>query len=116
MRIDPSATAGTVTVDVSIDAPMPAGARADQSVDGTIEIEKLTNVLHVGRPVNGQAESTVSLFVLTPDGKFAQRKQVKLGKSSVSTIQVLEGLTVGDRIITTDMGEFENATRVKIKN
>jgi HlyD family secretion protein len=115
-RMDPSATAGTVNIDVSIEGPIPAGARADQSVDGTIEIQNLRNVLFVGRPVYGQAESTVGLFVLTPNGDEAIRKTVKLGKASVSTVEVLDGLTVGEKIIITDMTQHDNAQRVRIKN
>lgn len=115
MRIDPSVQNGTVTVEVALDGALPKGARPDLSVDGTIEIERLPDVLHVGRPAYGQGESTVGLFKLDSDGKYATRVPVKLGVSSVTTVQVLSGLKVGDRVITSDMSQWDNVERVKLK-
>ncbi len=115
MRVDPSVQNGTVTVEVALDGALPRGARPDLSVDGTIEIERLSDVLHVGRPAYGQGESTVGLFKLDPDGKYATRVPVKLGVSSVTTVQVLAGLKVGDRVITSDMSQWDNVERVKLK-
>ncbi|HEX6598284.1 MAG TPA: HlyD family efflux transporter periplasmic adaptor subunit [Gemmatimonadaceae bacterium] len=115
MRVDPSVQTGTVTVEVALDGALPKGARPDLSVDGTIEIERLNDVLHVGRPAYGQGESTVGLFKLDADGKYASRVPVKLGVSSVTTVQVLSGLKVGDRVITSDMSQWDNVERVKLK-
>ena len=115
MRIDPSAQNGTVTVEVALEGELPRGARPELSVDGTIEIERLENVLHVGRPAYGQAESTVGLFRLDPDGSHATRVNVKLGRSSVNTIEVVQGLAAGDRVIISDMSQYDNADRVKLK-
>ena len=115
MRVDPSVQNGTVTVEVALDGALPRGARPDLSVDGTIEIERLSDVLHVGRPAYGQGESTVGLFKLDSDGKYATRVPVKLGVSSVTTVQVLAGLKVGDRVITSDMSQWDNVERVKLK-
>ena len=115
MRVDPSVQNGTVTVEVSLDGTLPRGARPDLSVDGTIEIERLPDVLHVGRPAYGQGESTVGLFRLDPDGKYATRVPVKLGRSSVTTIEVVQGLKAGDRVITSDMSQWDNVERVKLK-
>ena len=115
LRVDPSVQNGTVTVEVSLDGPLPRGARPDLSVDGTIEIERLPDVLHVGRPAYGQGESTVGLFKLDAEGKYATRVPVKLGRSSVNTIQVAQGLKVGDRVIISDMSQWDNVARVKIK-
>ena len=114
-RMDPSVVNGTVTVDVSFDEPLPDGARADLSVDGTIELEKLKDVLYVGRPVHGQPESTISLFKITPDGSEANRINVKLGRSSVTTIEVLSGLEVGDKVILSDMSQWDNVDRIRLK-
>ncbi|MBI3279916.1 MAG: efflux RND transporter periplasmic adaptor subunit, partial [Acidobacteria bacterium] len=102
-RIDPAVQNGTVTVDVRLEGELPAGARPDLSVDGTIELERLNDVIYVGRPVFGQQNSTVSLFRIDSSGKEAQRVQVKFGRTSVNTIEVLEGLRVGDRVILSDM-------------
>ena len=114
-RIDPSVVNGTVTVDVAFDEALPNGARADLSVDGTIELENLKDVLYVGRPVHGQADSTISLFKITPDGSGANRVNVKLGKSSVTTIEILSGLQVGDKVILSDMSQWDNVDRIKLK-
>jgi HlyD family secretion protein len=114
-RIDPSVLNGTVTVDVLMDGPLPDGARPDLSVDGTIEIENLKDVLYVGRPVHGSSQSTISLFKLTPDGSEATRVNVKLGRASVNTIEVLQGLQVGDRVILSDMSQWDNYDRIRLK-
>ena len=114
-RIDPSVQNGTVTMDIAIDGPLPDGARPDLSVDGTIEVENLKDVLYVGRPVHGASQSTISLFKLTPDGSEATRVNVKLGRSSVNTIEILQGLQVGDRVILSDMSQWDNYDRVRLK-
>lgn len=114
-RIDPSVQNGTVTVDVAITGPLPEGARADLSVDGTIEIENLNNVLYVGRPVNGQSGSTIGLFKLVSDGSEAERVNVKLGKTSVNTVEVLQGLQVGDKVILSDMSQWDKFDRVRLR-
>ncbi|HET7585338.1 MAG TPA: HlyD family efflux transporter periplasmic adaptor subunit [Gemmatimonadaceae bacterium] len=114
-RMDPASVNGTVGIDVSLDGELPKGARPDLSVDGTIEIERLENVLYVGRPAYGQAESTVGLFKLDPDGKTATRVNVKLGRSSVTTIVVEQGLNVGDRVILSDMSQWDDNDRVRLK-
>jgi len=114
-RIDPSVVNGTVTVDVTIDNPLPPGARADLSVDGTITLENLKDVLYVGRPVHGQSDSTIGLFKITNDGSEAVRVNVKLGRSSVTTIEVLSGLQVGDKVILSDMSQVDNFDRIRLK-
>jgi HlyD family secretion protein len=114
-RIDPSVQNGTVTMDVAIDGPLPDGARPDLSVDGTIEVENLKDVLYVGRPVHGASQSTISLFKLTPDSSEATRVNVKLGRSSVNTVEILQGLQVGDRVILSDMSQWDNYDRVRLK-
>ena len=114
-RMDPSVVNGTVTVDVSFDEPLPLGARADLSVDGTIELENLKDVLYVGKPVHGQTDSTISLFKITSDGSEANRVNVKLGRSSVTTIEVLSGLQVGDKVILSDMSQWDNVDRIRLK-
>ncbi|HEV2705007.1 MAG TPA: efflux RND transporter periplasmic adaptor subunit [Pyrinomonadaceae bacterium] len=115
IRIDPAAEQGTVTVDVALDGPLPQGARPDLSVDGTIELERLDNVLYVGRPAFGQAQSTVGMFRLEEDGKSASRVQVKLGRSSVNTIEILDGLKEGDQVILSDTAAWDNYNRVVLK-
>ena len=116
-RIDPSVQNGTVTVDVSMDKPFPpgSGARADLSVDGTIELENLKDVLYVGRPVNGQSDSTIGLFKIVGDGSEAVRVNVKLGRSSVNTIEIRDGLKVGDKVILSDMSQWDNFDRIRLK-
>jgi HlyD family secretion protein len=113
-RIDPAATGGTVTVDVKLMGELPQGARPDLSVDGTIEVERLADVVYVGRPTIGQPNSTISLFKYEPDGKYADRVQVKLGKASVSTIQILEGLRIGDKVILSDMNAYDQHDRIRV--
>lgn len=113
-RIDPSVQNGTVTVDVSLDGPLPQGARPDLSVDGTIELERLNDVIYVGRPAFGQEQSTVGIFKLDPDGNYATRTQVKLGRSSVNTIEILSGLKPGDRVILSDMTQWDSNDRIRL--
>jgi HlyD family secretion protein len=115
IRIDPSVVNGTVTVDVAIDDPLPLGARPDLSVDGTIELENLKDVLYVGRPVHGQSDSTISLFKVTPDDSDAERVNVKLGRSSVNTVEILQGLQIGDKVILSDMSQWDNVDRIRLK-
>lgn len=114
-RINPSVQNGTVTVDVEISDALPQGARPDLSVDGTIEIENLKDVLYVGRPVHGQSESTIGLFKLVDDGAEAVRVNVKMGRSSVNTIEIIEGLRAGDKVILSDMSSWESFDRVRLK-
>jgi multidrug efflux pump subunit AcrA (membrane-fusion protein) len=114
-RTDPSVQNATVAVEVGLDGALPRGARPDLSVDGTIEIERLPDVLHVARPAYGQGESTVGLFKLDPDGKHATRVSVKLGRTSVNAIQILQGLAVGDRVIISDMSQWDDVERVKLR-
>lgn len=116
IRIDPAARGGTVTVDVALDGTLPAGARPDLTVDGTIEIERLPNVLHVGRPAYGQANSAVQLFRLEPDGRTAMRVRVNFGRGSVSAIEILNGLREGDRIILSDMSQYDGEPQVKLRS
>ena len=115
VRIDPAAQNGTVTVDVTLEGELPRGARPDLSVDGTIEIERLNNVLNVGRPAYGQANSTVALFRVLPGGSEAERVQVQLGRSSVNRIEVLRGLAPGDIVILSDMSRWDAVDRVSIR-
>jgi HlyD family secretion protein len=114
-RIDPNAINGTVAVDVALDGPLPAGARPNLSVDGTIEIERLRNVLYTGRPAYGQPNSTIGMFRISEGGHDAIRVQVHVGRSSVNLIEILGGLRVGDSVVLTDMSQWDNADRVKIK-
>ncbi len=113
-RIDPASSQGTVAVDVALDGPLPQGARPDLSVDGTIELEKLNDVVYVGRPAFGQTQSTVGMFKLEPDGKEAVRVQVKLGRSSVNAIEVLEGLQPGDQVILSDTSQWDAFNRIRL--
>lgn len=113
-RIDPSASGGTVGVDVVMDEALPSGARPDLSVDGTIQLQKLVNVVFVGRPAFGQEDSTVTIFKVQPNGDAVATK-VKLGKASVNTIQVLDGLQPGDQVILSDMSQYDAFDRVQIK-
>jgi multidrug efflux pump subunit AcrA (membrane-fusion protein) len=117
MRIDPGSTQGTVIVEVAIDGELPRGARADMSVDGTIEIERLPNVMYVGRPAYGSPESSVGLFKLSEDGSEANLVTVKLGRSSVNYIEVAPGanLAVGDSVIISDMSNWDSQNRLRIK-
>jgi HlyD family secretion protein len=113
IRIDPAAVNGTVKVDVQLNGEYPKGTRPDLSVDGTIDIERLSNVLYVGRPAYGQAESTVGVFKLDPNGE-ANRIQVKLGRSSVNQIEIVDGLHEGDQVVLSDMSAWDSYTRVRL--
>jgi HlyD family secretion protein len=113
-RIDPSVLNGTVTVDVALKGPLPAAARPDLSVDGTIQLEKLDNVVFVGRPVFGQQDATVQLFKIEPEGKFANKVKVTFGKASVNTIEVKDGLQVGDKVILSDMSTYDSYDRIRL--
>jgi HlyD family secretion protein len=115
IRIDPSVQNGTRTVDVSLPDTLPKGAVPDLSVDGTIELERLNDVLYVGRPAFGQEQSTVGLFKVDPEGSGAARVQVKLGRSSVNNIEVLSGLKVGDTVVLSDMSAWDAFDRVRLK-
>ncbi len=114
-RVAPSVQDGTVLVDVALQAPLPQGARTDLSVDGTIEIERLENVLYVGRPAYGQAQSKVEMFRLTPDGKQAARVPVMLGRSSVNTIEIVSGLKPGDQVILSDTSAQDGFPVIALK-
>jgi len=114
IRIDPNVVNGTRTVDCKLDGPLPSGAVPDLSVDGTVEIERLADVVYIGRPVFGQPNSSVSLFRVEPDGKGASRLTVKLGRSSVNTIEVVEGLNVGDQVILSDMSGQDQNARIRL--
>ncbi len=113
-RIDPSVQNGTVTVDVRLTAELPKGARPDLSVDGTIELERLTEVLYVGRPAFGGEKSDVGIFKLDATGPYAVRTRVKLGRSSVNTIEIVSGLAPGDRVILSDMSQWDANDRIKL--
>jgi HlyD family secretion protein len=113
-RIDPSILNGTVTVDVALKGALPPGARPDLSVDGTIQLEKLDDVVYIGRPVFGQQDATVQLFKVEPDGKYANKVKVTFGRSSVNTIEVKDGLKVGDRVILSDMSAYDSYDRIKL--
>jgi HlyD family secretion protein len=115
MRVDPAVQNGTVTVDVKLTGELPKGARPDLSVDGTIDLEQLSNVMYVGRPAFGQENSTFSLFKLETDGKEAKRVPVKVGRASVNSIQVLEGLHEGDTVILSDMSRWDNTDRIRLE-
>ncbi len=114
-RIDPAVLEGTVNVDVTIDDPLPQGARPDQRLDGTIEIERLTNVLYTGRPYFAQQDSVISLFKLTDDSSGAIRIPVKLGRLSVGSVEIVEGLKEGDRIILNDMSDWDDSDRINLR-
>jgi len=114
VRIDPASQNSTVTIDVALDAPLPQGARPDLSVDGTIELERLDNILYVGRPAFGQSQSSVGMFKLEPGGQFATRVQVRLGRSSVNTIEILEGLQEGDQVILSDTSQWDAFNRIRL--
>ena len=114
-RVDPSVVNGTVTVDVIFSGPLPAGARADLTVDGTIELERMADVIYVGRPAFGQELSTVGLFKLVDNGQDAVRVQVKLGRSSVNTIEIQGGLQPGDQVILSDMSAWDRYDRISLK-
>jgi HlyD family secretion protein len=113
-RVDPAVEQGTVTVDVAFDEPLPKGARPDLSVDGTIELERLDNVVFVGRPAFGQENNTVGMFKLVPGSNEALRISVKLGKSSVNTIEIVSGLNPGDQVILSDTSAWDSHERIRL--
>jgi HlyD family secretion protein len=115
-RVDPGVQNGTVTVDVKLTGELPKGARPDLSVDGTIDLERLDNVLYVGRPAFGQDNSTISLFKLERDGHDAIRVPVKVGKSSVNSIQVINGLNEGDTVVLSDMSRWDTTDRIRLQD
>ncbi|MGC2446662.1 MAG: HlyD family efflux transporter periplasmic adaptor subunit [Candidatus Sulfotelmatobacter sp.] len=116
MRVDPAVQNGTVTVDVKLTGELPRGARPDLSVDGTIDLERLDNVLYVGRPAFGQENSTISLFKLDANGHDATRVPVKVGRASVNSIQVIEGLKEGDTVVLSDMSRWDNTDRIRLQD
>jgi HlyD family secretion protein len=113
-RIDPAAVNGNVTVDIRLMGELPQGARPDLSVDGTVEIERLADVLYVQRPVSGQPNSLIGLFKVTADGKEAMRAQVRVGRVSVQTVEILDGLKVGDKVILSDMSQWDGQDRLRL--
>jgi multidrug resistance efflux pump len=115
IRIDPAVQSGAVNVDVALDGELPPGARPDLSVDGMIEIERLENVLYVGRPVFGQSGSTIGLFRVSADGDHAERVRVRLGRGSVNSIEILEGLVEGDQVILSDMSQWDDEDRIRLR-
>ena len=115
IRIDPAVVNGTVTVDASLEGELPKGVRPDLSVEGIIELDRATSALFAGRPVQAQPFGSISVFKLSPDGKEAMRVKVKLGRASVATIEVLEGLREGDQIILSDISQFDAVDRIKLK-
>jgi HlyD family secretion protein len=115
IRIDPAAENGTVTVDIGLDGPLPKGARPDLNVDGTIELERLANVLSVQRPVHAEEEQSETVFRLDPSGATAQRVNVRFGRSSVSAIQIAAGLKEGDRIILSDVSAWDKYDRIRLQ-
>ena len=114
-RIDPASSGGTVGVDVTIDGPLPQGARPDLSVDGTIVLERLPRVLNTGRPAYGQPNSTITMFKVTEGGNYAIRVAVQVGSTSVTKIEIRRGLAVGDMVILSDMSQWDNVDRVRLK-
>jgi multidrug resistance efflux pump len=115
IRIDPAVVNGTRTVDVSLDGPLPPGAVPQLSVDGTIDLERMTDVLHVGRPSPSNENATLSLFRVGSDGKTATRVPVKVGRASVDQIQVIEGLSQGDTVILSDMSRYDNVDQIRLE-
>jgi HlyD family secretion protein len=113
-RIDPAVLNGTVTVDVALGGTLPKGARPDLSVEGTIELERLADILYVGRPAFGQEQSVVGLFRLADEGKNAVRVQVKLGRSSVNTVEIVDGLKAGDQVILSDTSAWDAFDRLRL--
>jgi multidrug efflux pump subunit AcrA (membrane-fusion protein) len=114
-RIDPAVQNGTVTVDVALDGELPRGARPDLSIDGTIEIERLEDAVYVGRPVFAQADGSIGLFRVDPDGRQARRTVVSLGRTSVNSIEILGGLQPGDVVILSDMSQWDAVDRVRLR-
>ncbi|MBZ0255154.1 efflux RND transporter periplasmic adaptor subunit, partial [bacterium] len=114
-RIDPVVQEGTVDVDIELLDPLPVGARPDQSLDCSIQIENMTDILYVGRPVFAQANSTISLFRVSPDKQKAKRVRVKIGRTSVNTVEILDGLLENENVVLTDMSEWDSFDEVRLK-
>ena len=114
-RMDPAAQGGTVSIDVSLDGALPAGARPDLNIDGTVQLERLQNILFTGRPTSGQDNAVIGLFRLDPDGQTATRVQVRLGRVSANTVEIVQGLRAGDRIVLSDVQLPDNTQRIRIK-
>jgi hypothetical protein len=114
-RVDPASRSGTVAIDVTLEGPLPRGARADLGVDGTIIVERLQNVLHVGRPAYGGQESIVRMFRVVPNTGDAVGVDVRFGRASVSTVEIKQGLTRGDSVILSDMAPYITDTRIRLK-
>jgi HlyD family secretion protein len=114
-RIDPTVMDGNVTVDVTLDGALPLGSRPDLSVVGTIEIERLENILYVGRPVMASSEGASEVFKVVEDGRYAVRTRVQFGRSSVSTIEILDGLQLGDEVVLSDMSQWDECDRIRLK-
>jgi HlyD family secretion protein len=114
-RIDPAVQNGTVTVDVTLEGELPRGARPDLSVDGTIEVERLKDVLHIGRPAYGQGQSSVGLFRLVEEGRAAVGVNVELGRTSVNTVEIRGGVQPGDKLIISDMSRWDGYDRVRVE-
>jgi HlyD family secretion protein len=114
-RVDPAVQNGTVTVDVRLGGPLPAGARPDLTVDGTIELERLADVVYVGRSAQAQPEATLSLYRLDPDGSTATRVPVRMGRASVSSIEVRDGLQPGQQVILSDTSAFDTAASIRLQ-
>ena len=116
VRIDPAAQNGSVGVDIFLTGKLPEGARPELSVDGTVEIERLNNVVYMERPVSGEPDATIGLFKIDPDGAGASRVQVKLGRTSVNTVEIRSGLQVGDRVILSDMAQYDTHNRIRLSH
>ena len=114
-RMDPASQGGTVTVDVSLDGKLPGGARPDQNIDGTIQLQRMRNVVFTGRPALGDDNAMISMFKLDDDGKAATRVNVRLGRVSANSVEIVQGLKPGDRVILTDLSLPDNAERIRIK-
>jgi hypothetical protein len=114
-RMDPGAQGGTVTIDVSLDGPLPAGARPDLSVDGSIQLERLRNIVFTGRPTIAQDNAVINLFRLDADGRTATRVRVRLGRASANTVEIVQGLRPGDRVVLSDLQLPDNTEQVRIR-
>ena len=114
-RLDPASQNGEVGVDIALDDALPRGARPDLAVEATIEIERLADVLHIGRPAEGSSEATIPLFVLSPGGDLATRREVKLGRASANAVEVLSGLAAGEQVILSEMSRWGSARRIRLR-
>jgi HlyD family secretion protein len=114
IRMDPAPQNGTLTVDASLEGELPKGTRPELNVDGKILLERLEDILYVGRPVHGQERSTIGMFRVTPDGTRAERVRVSLGRTSVNAIEIIDGLKEGDRVIISDTSSFDSVERVRL--